>query len=342
LWSLFGCGNSAPSGASNSAFSGSPVARLESASNSTSQPPIVSWVALSPAVLIGGNSSAARIVLSHAAPSGGAVVLLTSANPAIVSIPASVSVPAGLNSANVQLTTVPVKATTSVAITASYDNSVAGATLKINPPRSSPNFTVAASPSSFSVQPGGSSSSSVVTTVTNGFDRALQLSVTGQPAGVSVSLNPTMIAAPGSGSSQADVTVDSNVAAGIYPIQISGTDGITTRTATVHLTVSSGSSGIVGPLTGCILNQSGHRYQAVKFNMNQAGTVPFNAVLYFGATCDPNKWADQFGFGNPLSLGGFGYIFWFHDFPDQPNTSAIWTVGNQTSQCVDYTKVPGC
>jgi hypothetical protein len=76
--------------------------------------------------------------------------------------------------------------------------------------------------------------------------------------------------------------------------------------------------------------------------MNQGGTVAFNATLYFGATCDPNKRADQFGFGNPLTLGGFGYIFWFHDFPDQPNTSAIWMVGNQTSQCVDYSVAPDC
>jgi hypothetical protein len=76
--------------------------------------------------------------------------------------------------------------------------------------------------------------------------------------------------------------------------------------------------------------------------MNEAATVDFNGTLYFGATCDPNRWADQFGFGNPLTLGGFGYTFWFTDFGDQLNTSAIWTVGNQTSQCVDYSVAPDC
>jgi hypothetical protein len=235
-----------------------------------------------------------------------------------------------------------VTAVTSVAITASYNNSIVGKNLKINPPRSLSGFTVAASPTSLSLQAGASGASQVVTTTNGTFDHALVLSVSGQPAGVSVILNPTMVAAPGSGSSQVDVSVDSNVAAGNYSLRVSGTDGITTHSATIQVTVSNGSSGIVGPLTGCVLNQSGHRYQAVKFQMNQSGTVPFNALLFFGATCDPNQWADQFGFGNPLSLGGFGYTFWFHDFPDQMNTSAIWTVGNQTSQCVDYTKVPGC
>jgi hypothetical protein len=342
LWLLPGCGNNAQAGSSRGGFSGSPAAHVESASAAATLPVRVSWVALRPDLLIGGNPSTAKVVLSQSAPSGGALVSLTSADPAIVSIPPSVRIPEGLNSATVALTTKPVTATTSVAITASYDNSIAGRNLNLIPPTSPSKFTVGANPTSLSIQAGATGSSNVVTTVNGGFDHSLLLSVSAQPSGVSVSLNPTTIAAPGSGSSQVDVNVDSNVAAGDYPIQISGTDGITTRTATIHLTVSTGSSGIVGPLAGCVLNQSGHRYQAVKFQMNQSGTVPFNALLFFGATCDPNQWADQFGFGNPLSLGGFGYTFWFHDFPDQLNTSAIWTVGNQTSQCVDYTKVPDC
>jgi len=271
--------------------------------------------------------------------------MLGSANTAVVSAPASVTVPAGQTTADAQLATFPVHATTLVAITASYNNSVAGSNLTVNPPRSSSSsFTVVASPTSLSLQQGASGTSNLVTTANGSFNHALLLTVSGQPSGVSVSLSPTMIAAPGSGTSQVDVNVDSNVTAGTYPITISGTDGTTTHSVALQLTVTGGSSGggIVGPLTGCTLTQSGHRYQAVKFQMNQGGTVPFDAILYFGATCDPNQKADEFGFGNPLTLGGFGYIFWFHDFPDQPNTSAIWMVGNQTSQCVDYSVAPGC
>jgi hypothetical protein len=98
----------------------------------------------------------------------------------------------------------------------------------------------------------------------------------------------------------------------------------------------------VAALQGCTYHSNGHAYQGVDVTMNQAATVDFNAVLYFGATCDPNQWADQFGFGDPVNLGGFGYTFWFSDFADQPHTSAIWTVGNKQTQCVDYTNVPDC
>ena len=212
LCTLPGCGDNAQVGTSGGGFSGSPTAHLESASSSVAPPTVVSWFALSPSVLIGGNLSTAKVYLSRVAPSGGALVLLASANPAIVSIPASVRVPAGLNSASVQLTTAPVTATTYVALTASYNNSIVGKNLKVNPPRSLSAFTVAASPTSLSIQAGGSGSSNVVTTVNSSFNHSLLLNVSGQPAGVTVNLNPTMVAAPGSGSSQVDVSVDSNVA----------------------------------------------------------------------------------------------------------------------------------
>ncbi len=164
------------------------------------------------------------------------------------------------------------------------------------------------------------------------------------PAGVAISFSPSVIAAPGSGTSQVNVNVDSTVAAGKYSIKISASDGSVTHTATLKLTVNAiSSSGPVGPIIGCTLKMSGHKYQAVKFTMNENATVDFNATLYFGATCNPNQWADQFGFGQSLNLGvGLNYTFWFTDFPDQPNTSAIWQLGNQSSQCVDYSVAPDC
>ena len=177
-----------------------------------------------------------------------------------------------------------------------------------------------------------------------GFDSSLTLDAPNPPTGVTVSFMPSAIAAPGTGSSQVNVSADNTtVAAGKYPIKITASDGSITRTATLELTVGNGSSpGPVGPLTGCVRTTNGHKYQAVKFSMNQAATVDFNANLYYGPTCNPNQQADEFGFGNPLTLGGFEYTYWFRDFADQLNTSAIWTVGNQQSQCVDYTVAPDC
>jgi len=72
------------------------------------------------------------------------------------------------------------------------------------------------------------------------------------------------------------------------------------------------------------------------------GTYPFDADLYWGATCDPNNQADEFGYGTLLNFGGFDYIFWFADFADQSGTSALWHVGSDTSQCVSYAVAPDC
>jgi hypothetical protein len=302
----------------------------------------ISGVTLIPATVVGGNSARLRVVLDQAAPVGGVHVTLHSADPAVVVTPPTLTIPKGHTYAGVTLTTVAVTTTHSVTLTASYSGATAGATLTVNPSKAAP-FTVKLQTASLTVDQGSSGTDSAVTTAGAGFDNSLTLDAPNSPAGVTVSFTPAVIAAPGTGSSQVDVSVDNTVAAGKYSIKITASDGSITRAATLTLTVSNGSSpGPVGPLTGCIHTMNGHKYQAVEFSMNQPATVDFNGNLYYGPTCDPNQQADEFGYGTPLNLGGFGYTFWFSDFPDQLNTSAIWTVGNEKSQCVDYTKAPDC
>ena len=206
------------------------------------------------------------------------------------------------------------------------------------------------SPASLTLQPGTSGTAQITTQATGTFNQALALSVASQPSGISATLSSEGIAAPGSGTSELHVGVADNATAGNYLITIDVTDGSLTHTATLQLTVAgsgsggggggSGGGGVAGPLQGCWYHSNGHKYQAVKFSMESAGTVDFDATLYFGATC--GDWADRFGFGQPLTLGGFGYIFWFRDFKDQTGTSAIWVVGNETSQCIDYSTAPDC
>jgi hypothetical protein len=302
----------------------------------------ISGIKLIPATVVGGYSARLRVVLTQAAPIGGVHVALQSSDPAVVVAPASVTIPKGHTYAGVTLTTVAVTTTHSVTLTANYSGTTAGASLTVNPSKAAP-FSVKLQPASLTIDQGSSGTDQAVTTAGAGFDNSLTLDAPNSPAGVTVSFTPSVIAAPGTGSSQVDVSVDNTVAAGTYSIRITASDGSITHAATLTLTVSNGSSpGAVGPMTGCIRTMNGHKYQAVQFSMNQAATVKFDAVLYYGPTCDPNQWADEFGFGNPLNLGGFGYTFWFSDFADQLNTSAIWTVGNQKSQCVDYTKAPDC
>jgi subtilase family serine protease len=104
---------------------------------------------------------------------------------------------------------------------------------------SSPTFTISASPASVSVVQGNSGTSTITTAVSGGFDSAIALSATGQPTGVTVTFNPTSIAAPGSGTSTVTLAVASTTATGTYTITVSGVGGGVTQTTTISLTVTS-------------------------------------------------------------------------------------------------------
>lgn len=75
---------------------------------------------LDPLLVIGGNSSTGTVVLNGLAPSGGAVVTLTSANTQVVVLPASVTVAGGTDRVNFVVSTNLVAADTTVSLTANY------------------------------------------------------------------------------------------------------------------------------------------------------------------------------------------------------------------------------
>jgi len=76
----------------------------------------LSSLSVNPSSVIGGNPSVGTVVLSGAAPTGGAVVTLASSNVTIATVPASVTVAAGATSAIFTITTNRVTATKSVTI----------------------------------------------------------------------------------------------------------------------------------------------------------------------------------------------------------------------------------
>jgi N-acetylneuraminic acid mutarotase len=103
-----------------------------------------------------------------------------------------------------------------------------------------PSFFLTAAPSPVSVPTsgaGGSGTSTITSTIRGGFHSAISLSASGQPAGVSVSFNPTSIT--GAGTSTMTITAGSAVAFGTYPMIVTGTSGSTSETTTVTLNVSS-------------------------------------------------------------------------------------------------------
>ena len=106
------------------------------------------------------------------------------------------------------------------------------------PTATSPTFALSASPAAVSVVQGSNGSSTITSTALDGFDAAVALSASGQPTGVTVTFNPTSIAAPGSGTSGVTLAVASTVTAGTYTVTVTGTGGGVTQKATIALTVT--------------------------------------------------------------------------------------------------------
>jgi hypothetical protein len=97
----------------------------------------LSAISVSPTSVVGANTAQGTITLTGAAPSGGAVVTLSSANTSVVSVPASVTVVAGASSATFGVNTAAVTANTSVTITATYGGVSRTTTLTVTPPSTS-------------------------------------------------------------------------------------------------------------------------------------------------------------------------------------------------------------
>jgi hypothetical protein len=99
----------------------------------------ISGLTINPVDLVGGASTTGTVTLSAAAPSGGAVVTLSKAfsnggpGTVPVTIPASVTVPAGQTSASFSIATSSVTSTTNVRITGAYNGSTFAADMTLFP-----------------------------------------------------------------------------------------------------------------------------------------------------------------------------------------------------------------
>lgn len=337
---LAGCGSGSQTVSSGN-FSGTVANQGDRAAGAPTSRVGVAKVTLSPSHLTGGESTEITVNLTQPAPDGGIAVQLMSSDASVVATPATVRIASGQTSGTVAASTSASGAETTVAISALYGDTVSGTSLVVAvAPQVTPAFTIAVQPSTLTINPGQSGSATVTTKVKNGYNHALQLTALRIPAGVSVSLTPAVIPAPGAGTSNAKITVSTSAVPGTYTLRVKASDGTTSHNAALTLTVAS--SGPGATFQGCWYHQSGHRYQGVRISVANPGTYPFDADLYWGATCAPSNQADEFGYGTPLNFGGFDYIFWFADFGDQSGTSALWHVGSDTSQCVNYAVAPDC
>lgn len=103
---------------------------------------------------------------------------------------------------------------------------------------STPDFTVAGSPSSASTAPGGAVSYTISVTPVNGFTGDVSLSLSGlSETQASWNINPPVIAG-GAGSAQLTVSTTTSIAAGTHPLMITATSGATVHTAAATLVVT--------------------------------------------------------------------------------------------------------
>ncbi len=99
-------------------------------------------------------------------------------------------------------------------------------------------FSVAVSPTSGSVAPGGSTSATVSTAVTSGSAVTVSLSVSGAPAGVTASVTPTSVTA--GGSATLNISTSASAAPGSYTLTVTGTAGSTSHSAAYKLAIRGG------------------------------------------------------------------------------------------------------
>ena len=163
-----------------------------------------------------------------------------------------------------------------------------------------PGYSISASPTSLSVTAGSSGTSTITSTITDGFDSAVTLTASGQPTGVTVAFSPTSIT--GSGTSTATFTVASTTTAGTYTITVTGTSGSTTHTATVSLTVTAAVTGSytisVSPTSGYLdQGQSGYAVVTIK------ASGGFDSAVTLSATGIPSGVTGSF---SPTSITGSG------------------------------------
>jgi hypothetical protein len=291
--------------------------------------------------VVGGDSTTITLTLADPAPAEGGKVSLSSSDPTLVSTPASVRVEGGETSLSFPVFTSAVTGAESITVRAQYGAATVSADLSLLPATAAP-FTVSVRPATVTVEQGKSGSATVTSKVHAGFDHSLQIKASGEPAAVKLTLNPKVIPAPGSGTSQLDLSVGSSVPAGSYPLTITASEGSDSVSAKTTLKVISSSGNPEATFKGCWYKQGGHSYQGVDLSLGHPGTYSFNAILYYGTTCDANDVADQIGFGESIDFGAVAWTFWFTAFADQTDMSALWYVEADRSQCVNYQNAPDC
>lgn len=191
-------------------------------------------------------ASPTSVTITQGAAGGTSTLTITPQNgfSAGVTLAAS-GLPSGVTAA---FSTNPATTTSTLTLTASATATVGAATVTITGTsgslshtatvsitvNASPNFSLAASPSSVTISQGAAGTSTVTITRLNGFTASVTMSASGLPSGVTAAFSPN----PGTTTSRLTLTASATASPGPATVTITGTSGSLTHTTTVSLTVN--------------------------------------------------------------------------------------------------------
>jgi len=228
------------------------------------QAPSLAGIALNPASVAGGNTSEGTASLTSAAPSGGAVVTLSSSNTSAATVPASVTVPAGAFSATFTVSTASVTAPTSLTISGAFGGTARSATLTVTPPPAPPPpaslSTVAVNPTSVT---GGTSSQGTVTLTSAAPSGGLVVSLSSSNT-AAATVPPSVSVAQGATS--ASFVIPTSAVTSSTSATITASAGGVTRTATLTVTPPAQTATLTVTATG----RSGERVTSTPTGINVA------------------------------------------------------------------------
>ena len=190
-------------------------------------PPEVASLSLAPSTVTSGTTSTGTVTLSAAAPAGGAVVTLSSANTAVVTVPSGVTVPAGTTTATFAVATSAVTSSTTVTVSGTSGGATRSAQLTVTP---APTLT------SLSLQPtvpGGSTSTGTVTL--SAAAPAGGAVVTLSSSSTAVATVPTSVTVP-AGTTTVGLVVSTNAVSSATVVTISATLAGVSRSAALTVT----------------------------------------------------------------------------------------------------------
>ncbi len=139
------------------------------------------------------------------------------------------------------------------------------------------------------------------------------------------------------------IKVDLALSKGSHKLQVVAyDDSFTGSTATIP--VVSGSTGVTTTWHACMYTKNGEQYQAMQISPHQTLTGVLQSQMFWNSNCDPVQWTDQLNdVGSQMTFGaGSEWTYYFIHRADTPGVSAVWTMGNQTSGCVNYNTAPAC